>query len=470
MRKLMIMMACVFCYVQLQAQGYQLTIQSKQYTGGTAKLAHYYMGSSVFLDDSAQFNPQGVAVFKGKEALPGGIYVVLLPGSSQPHFDILVDKGQQQFTILPDTTDLQGKTTFKNSPANDLFVAYNKFLLKEIAPINKEIMGKLAAHTSADSAAARPLQQDLNKKLTEYRKGVVEKNPQTLLAAIFKTMKEVDVPPTPPGADSSFGYWYYRTHFWDNTDFGDGRLVRTPTFESKLKRYFTQLIPQEPDSVNEAADMLIEKSRKDKEMFRFMVTWVAYTYESSPYMGMDAVFVHVVEKYYVNGDATWLTDDQLKKIVTRAYAIAPNLIGEQAPPLEMKDSLMRPLSLYTTKGKYTILVFWDPTCGHCKIEVPKLDSAYKASWKKKGVTMIGFRTEGTKEQWEDFIKTNHLDGWIHAWDPDNQSNYHRLYDVYSTPVVYLLDEKKKILAKRLGVEQLSDFLEHLETKGRTANK
>lgn len=459
-------MACLCCYVQMQAQGYQLTVQSKQFKDGKVFLAHY-MGKSTYLADSALFNNQGLAVMKGKEALPGGIYLIILPGKSQPHFEILMDKNQQQFTIIPDTTDLATKTVIKNSPANDLFQAYNKFLAQNISPLSKQIMEKQAAH---DTAGARPLQIELNKKLQEYRNNVIAKNPQSLLASIFKTMKDIEVPAAPSGADSTFGYRYYKAHYWDYVDFSDGRLVRTPTIEAKLSRYFTQLVPLDSDSVNVEADRLIALGRKDKEMFKFLVWWFTYTYETSQYMGMDAVFVHMVEKYYVGGDVTWLTDDQLHKIISKAYSIAPNLIGEQAPPLEMKDSTMKPLSLYGTKSKYTILVFWDPTCGHCKIEVPKLDSAYKASWKNKGVTMIGFRTEGTKEQWEQFIKENKLDGWIHAWDPDNESNYHRLYDVYSTPVVYLLDEKKKILAKRLGVEQMNEFIEHVETTGKTVNK
>jgi hypothetical protein len=95
--------------------------------------------------------------------------------------------------------------------------------------------------------------------------------------------------------------------------------------------------------------------------------------------------------------------------------------------------------------------------------VPKLDSAFNASWKKKGVTMYGVRTDGTKEEWTKFIRDNHLKGWIHAWDPGYTSNYRKFYDVYATPVVYLLDQNKKILAKRLGVRQLDEFLERLST-------
>jgi peroxiredoxin len=464
MQRLIIILACLLAQLQLQAQGYQISVQLKQYKAGRIYLAHH-MGANKYMSDSALLNEQGVAVLKGKETLPGGIYLVLLPGK-QRYFEILLDRKQQQFSIIADTSDLIAKTVFKNSPENDLFFGYNKFLSQDIGPINNQLEAKKAAN---DSAAVRTLETTLRKKLQDYRNDVVAKHPQSLLTSMFRALKEPEVPEKPAGEDSTFGYRYYKAHYWDNVDLTDDRLVYTPILEGKLKKYFTQLVPPHPDSVNIECDALIAKTRKNKEVFKYVVWWLTYNYETSQYMGMDAVFVHLVEKYYVAGDAFWLNDEQLNKVISRAYSIAPNLIGQQAPPLEVKDSAMKPISLYTTKAKYTILVFWDPTCGHCKIEIPRLDSAYKASWKNKGVTMIGFKTEGTRDEWRQFIKNYNLSGWIHAWDPDTQSNFRRLYDIYSTPVVYLLDEKKKIVAKRLGVEQLNEIIEKMEAKNGTAH-
>jgi peroxiredoxin len=464
-RLIIIILACLLSQLQLQAQGYQISVQLKQYKSGQLYLAHY-MGNNKYMSDSAVLNEQGIAVLKGKELLPGGIYLVLLPGK-QRYFEILLDRKQQQFSIVADTSDLVTKTVFKNSPENDLFIGYNKFLTQEIGPLNTELQAKNAAK---DTAAARAIETNLRKKLQDYRNDVMTKHPQSLLSSMFKGLKEPEIPAKPANEDSTFAYRYYKAHYWESIDLTDERLVYTPILDNKLNRYFTQLVPPHPDSVNIEADAIIAKTRKNKEVFKYVVWWLTYHYETSQYMGMDAVFVHLVEKYYVGGDAFWLNDEQLNKIISRAYTIAPNLIGQQAPPLEVKDSALKPISLYTTKGKYTVLVFWDPTCGHCKIEVPRLDSAYQASWKSKGVTMIGFKTEGTRDEWRSFIKEHKMSGWIHAWDPDAQSNFRRLYDVYSTPVVYLLDEKKKIIAKRIGVEQLGEVIDKLEQRNGTAQK
>ncbi|RBL93604.1 TlpA family protein disulfide reductase [Chitinophaga flava] len=462
MRKIFfLLLAALALQLNLQAQGYQLSIKLKNYTSGKLFLANY-MGRTTYLTDSADVSPSGEVILKGKTPLLPGIYLVVLPGKQQ-YVETLIDK-QQAFSVTIDTTDLINKTVYKGSPDNDLFLGYNRFIFQQEALTHNIASQLKAAQTAADSAKVLPLQQELGKKLQQYRQELIQKNPNAILSAIFKAMKEPEIPQQPAGEDSTFAYRYFKGHYWDDVELSTDRLVRTPVLEGKLKKYFTQLVVNMPDSIIADCDALIARTRKSKEAFKFVLWWLTYNYESSPYMGMDAVFVHLVEKYYVSGDAYWLNDEQLNKIVNRAYTLAPNLIGQQAAPLELKDTASRPVSLYKTKAKFTVLVFWDPTCGHCKTEVPRLDSAFKASWKNKGVAMIGIKTEGTREEWLSFIKEHKLNGWIHALDADNKTNYRRLYDVYSTPVVYLLDENKKIVAKRLAVEQLNEFLEHAGQK------
>lgn len=461
MQKLLYFLCCLCSSFSLHAQqGYNITVQLKGYTSGTMYLGHY-MGKTTYVMDSAQINNEGIAVLKGPEKQPGGIFLIVLPGKTK-FFEVLMDK-VQTFSVIADTSDLSGKTVYKNSPDNDMFSAYNKFLASQ-SDIMNEIQQKLAvAHTAADTAKVRPITEELGKRLLAYRDNIIKNQPQTILASIFKAMREPEVPPMPKkkdgSLDSTYPFQFYKNHYWDDVDLADGRLVRTPIIETRLTRYFNQLVTPVPDSVIVESDKLIAKTKNDKESFKFVLWWLTKTYEASPIMGMDAVFVHLVEKYYVPGKAYWISEEQKDKIIQRAYAIAPNLIGQRAAALALTDTAGKPKSLYDVKSKYTVLVFWDPTCGHCITEIPKMDSAYKASWKKKGVTMFGVKTEGTQAEWTKFIKDKNLAGWIHVWDPGYKSNYRKFYDVYSTPLVYLLDENKKILAKRLGVEQLEEFLE-----------
>lgn len=437
--------------------GHKITVRLKNYNNGQIYLGNYF-GKQTYLIDSAQLNHEGTAVFQGKDTLPGGIYFILLPEKHR-YFEMLVDK-QQHFGVNADTTDHFKDITFTNSTDNILFSRYNKFLRQQQGKIDS------AKQVHADSAVIQHLQQSIGKNIQAYREKYIQQHPKSMLAMIFLAMEDPQVPKNKKAsADSAFAYHYYKNHYWDKIDFSDGRIVRTPILETRLTRYFTQLVPPVADSINAEADKLLAQAKANKEVFKFMLWWLTSTYEQSPYMGMDAVFVHLVEKYYITGQAYWLTDDQKQKIIDRAAQIAPNLIGNIAPPLTLKTSDLKSVSLSDIESKYIVLVFWDPTCGHCQIEVPQLDSAF-THWKNEGVKMVGVLAGGTRQQWLDFIKEHHLEDWINLWAPDQNSTYRQLYDVYMTPVVYLLDKNKKILAKKLNVKQLDNFLDHLAQEGR----
>jgi thiol-disulfide isomerase/thioredoxin len=158
------------------------------------------------------------------------------------------------------------------------------------------------------------------------------------------------------------------------------------------------------------------------------------------------------------------------KIQERVNKIKPNILGTPAYNLTMLDTslkisnntlvagTLKYISLYDIKAKYTVLVFWDPTCSHCKVEVPELYHIYD-SLKSKGVSIEVYSVgiESDPELWKEFIRKNKLN-WINVTDPANQTHFRDYYDIYSTPVIYLLDEQKRIIAKRLDPGKVRDFI------------
>lgn len=451
MKRLFVLLILLLGSETIVAQGgYTIKVHLKHFNNGKLYLGNYY-GKNTFIIDSTQISDEGIATFKGIDRLSGGIYFILYP-EKKKYFELLIDD-QQHFSIEADTTHNFSQVSFDNSPLNVLFQRYNRFLSDQ----QKKV--KQADAAGKDSSALAALQADIQRDIHQYRVAFIGKHPRSLLAMLFRAMQDPVVPKRPENnKDSAFAYHYFRSHYWDGIDFSDNRIVRTPLLETRLHRYFTQLVPPVPDSVNQAADKLLAKARADKEVFKYVLWWLTSTYEKSPYMGMDAVFVHLVEKYYVNGDAYWVSEDQLRKIIDKAAKIAPNLIGNTAPALSLQTPDLKPVNLADIEAKYIILVFWDPTCGHCKVIVPELDSAYQSSWKTMGVKMVGVLSGGTQSEWEAFIKEHHLEDWINLWDPTGKNLYRRPYDVYMTPVIYLLDKHKKIRAKHLDVEQLNAFL------------
>src|SRR5690606_16825216 len=100
-----------------------------------------------------------------------------------------------------------------------------------------------------------------------------------------------------------------------------------------------------------------------------------------------------------------------------------------------------------------------PECGHCKVATPELLEIYH-KFKDQGVEVFAVGNEFENQEWLEFIRKHKLD-WINVSDGGTfRSNFRSLYDVYSTPQTYLLDENKIILSKKMDMPSLERILEH----------
>ncbi len=451
------------------ANGYKIQIRFTDVKDTMVYLAHYYAKAlpTIYKSDSARVDKKGIAIIESKEETLGGIYMIMLD-DKKTYFEFLLTNGDNM-SITATTATLPLGVSFKNSPENERFQEYSAFL-KRYGHAQDSLVGVLRkAKTHEDSAAVFSEGNRQVKEFKQYRIDYPAKYPNTLLANIFLSLVLPEIPQgkhyLPDGTlDSQFSYNYYKDHYWDKFVFADGRIINTPIYDAKLDEYFNKLVLPWPDSVQKEGDALLAKARANKDIFKYTLHWLTQFGQTSKVMGMDQAFVHFVENYHMKGDAFWMDKETLDKYIERARKIAPNVIGNLAPQISMVDVNKGVHNLRDVKSKYTLIVFWSPNCGHCQEEIPRLDSLYTKVLKNKGVTIYSVRTEGEVDAWQGFIKKHGLEDWINVYDPDHHSNYRADYDIYGTPIMYLLDEKKIIRGKRLDVTNIEKLVEILETK------
>ncbi|HET6989690.1 MAG TPA: DUF5106 domain-containing protein, partial [Bacteroidia bacterium] len=405
-------------------------------------------------------------------AKDGGIYLVVLP--NKKYFEIILTD-QQQFSAETDTADFVKNMKITGNKENQYFYEYLNYLSAQQSKV-EPIQNLLKTTKNKDSIAM--LQKKaaaVDSVVKQYKRDYYQKvHPETFMAKVLSAMDEPDnipysqCPKLPNGTiDSSYNYWHFRNHYWDGMDFTDDRLIRTPVYSGKMKFYLDKLSNQDPDSLMVACDWLIEKARPSKELFKYTVYYCTYNYESSKIMGYDAIFVHLVDKYYKTNQAVWLSAEQKTKIINRADQLSYSLIGKTAVNITLPDSSNHIQSLQSVKAKYTVVIFWDPTCSHCKKEVPILE-AYGDSLNKVGISFKVYAvvSELDSVAWKNYIKEHKLN-WVNvcAKNPKDLATYKFYYDVYSTPTIYLLDEKKTIIGKRLDADGLKSFLDHIIKTG-----
>lgn len=456
--------------------GYRITVKMPGVTDTMAYMAHYYGKPlpTIYKSDSAFFDNTGTLTFQSKDSILGGIYMVLL-SDKKTYFEFLLNNGDD-IAITAPIENLPYSIKFKNSPENEHFLDYMKFL-KDFGAKQQQYTEEIAkAKTKKDTADINKKYEPVGRSLVNYRRDYAKKNPGSLLTAIFNAMEMPEVPKDKEiradgTVDSMFSYNYYKSHYWDKFDFSDDRLINTPIYDAKLDEYINKLVLPIEDSVTKESDRLLAMARPSKELFKYTLWWLTRNVETSKIMGMDAVFVYLVENYFMKGDAWWLEPDQLQKYVERAHSIAPNVIGNLAPEIKLPD-INNPKQMHSLHGvnaKYTLLIFWAPDCGHCQKEMPVIDSLYKAVLKGRGVKIYSVKNSGTDEEMQTLLKKHGLTEWVHVHDPERKSKYRADYDIYSTPVIYLLDEKKIIRGKRIdhtNIVSLLDMLEKKDTKAK----
>lgn len=420
-------------------------------------LANYF-GDKQYLQDSARTDKDGRLTFKGKDALPGGIYLFVFPGKT--YFEMIIDK-EQNFTMECDPADVINSMTIKGSADNLLFYDYLKFIQaqsKAVEPLKAERRTKSDAKESTDEVDKKI--KAIDKAVIDYKLNYIKEHPNTLLGKVFQASQEPDVPETPLLAngqkDSTFAYRYYKEHYFDGFDFADDRLLRTPIYHNKISTYLKNLTIQIPDSITKTADYLIEKAKPNKETYKYMVWYITNTYETSNIMGMDAVFVYMAKKYYTKESAYWVDATSLFKIQDRAEVLEPILLGKKVKNLTLEDTSGTFHSLYNVNAQWTVLFFWDPDCGHCKKTVPVLQELY-SKMKGKSVEVYAICTEVEMDKWRNFVKEHKLE-WINVADPHLHNNFRHEFDISSTPQIFLLDKDKIIKAKKIDVETLDKIL------------
>lgn len=427
-----------------------------------------HFGKTMALVDSAFLNEKSQGAFKGLTKLTGGIYFVVSPQLTI-QFELLMD-AEQHFSMAADTA-LKDKAVITGSFENDLFKNYSAFTLTKgryMAQLENEFR---AQKSKEDSIRIRNEIVKTDKELQDYRNNISKKNANSLLAMLLNTMKRPTLPAIPivkGKPDSLYPYRFVKDHFWDDVAFNDDRLLRTPFFEQKLDDYFKNFVSPEPDSVITEVKYILLSARTGKEIYPYLLTKFTNKYMTPEFMGQDKVFVYLFENFYAKGDTVLLSPASRKTITERAYSLMANQIGLPAPALNLTDTTGKISPLYNIDAPFTIVAFWDPNCGHCKEEIPRLDSMYKAKWKAFGVAVYSVNIyENEIPAWKKFIKDKNLVGWTHAYETKEakaagekagQPNYRQLFDIYKTPTLYLLDKDKHIIAKQLSLEQFDDLI------------
>ena len=243
-----------------------------------------------------------------------------------------------------------------------------------------------------------------------------------------------------------------KDHFFDNIDFNNKALLNSTFINDKINDFIFHLNTSDDKNIlnqlyKESIAIVINKIRTNVSLTKDIEEGLLYTFAEQENISM----VNTVLNYYLQlpnelQDRGFIGDikGQLKTAIGN---IAPNILWTE----ENKSQSLHMLS----NSSYYVVAFWSSTCSHCLKELPLLKE-YLKDKKEVEILSIGLETEESKNSWKD--ETYYYPDWIHIYGKDKWKNkFAREYGVNATPSFFILDAKKKILAKPDDVAELKAF-------------
>lgn len=480
MKYLFFCLLCCFCLPTLQAvtNGAHLQIQIENYEGKEVYLVKY-VGDQAYIKDTLVAETNGQFVYQSEEKLKSGIYYIVIPPKNE-FVEILLTEEEQHYTLQMDHTRLTKDREFTNAPQNSLLQDYRLFM-EDKSAIHRSIVG--APQEGEEKQPLDEVQQgklsSLRQEVKSFQKKLIEKEPESLAATIIKTQIEPDYPEfTGTEAErQQQKFWYTKAHFFDPFT-SDNRLFSSNLFFQKVEQYLERYTAIQPDSISQSIDRVLTLVNDDEEAFRFYYLKFLNEYLQSTYVGMDAVVVHLVNEFMKKGRADFIAADKRKELIAKASRWETLLIGKIAPAfrsyhLDVEGTLLHKneedpnqrfklsglLDLHSLESPFTLVVFWSPTCGHCKKTMPELVKFHQ-DYQAKGLEVVAVCDKEAEEYpgCAQAIKDWDAIHWINTVDPSN--SYRFLFYVDETPKMFLLDHKKEILLKgNLKLDSLGPILE-----------
>ena len=226
---------------------------------------------------------------------------------------------------------------------------------------------------------------------------------------------------------SSLGWgWAQNDHFWDGIEDFDGPTDENPILAAQIDFYFDKMVAPLPDSITLEISRLIEKTENNTDLRDFILWHLLERYRYPEYMSQDQVFVWLYDQYFSQLEIKDLNETNLALIQEKAERLRRLALFNVAPDIKLGDSI----DLQSIENNFTVLFFYDHDCDLCQQEMQDLDS------------VVAQHPEITKLA----IDMNTDDVQVDV--------LYDLYDIETTPLIYVLDRDKRIIAKKIRARQI----------------
>jgi len=242
-------------------------------------------------------------------------------------------------------------------------------------------------------------------------------------------------------------------------DYSDVRLYKSGLFKDAIESHFWLLensskpLDKVFEEMKISIDAIMPKLATNEKIFNEVTDYLFDLLEKhSLFQASEYLALKVLNE----GSCT-INNDLANQLETyRAMKkgnIATEIIFDKSNFVN-PNSTFEKLSEINTK--YTVVVFGASWCPKCKEELPEIAKLYD-KWKSKGVEVVFVAIEDEKKAFTDNAKNFPFPSYsdLKKWNSKTVKDYY----VFSTPTMFLLNDKREIILRPNSVKQMDTWVD-----------
>jgi hypothetical protein len=376
------------------------------------------------------------------------------PKSKQKIFFIIEDRDSIQLE-LKGANYLDSITT--NLSKNKILLDYQR-LENRLSKIDSIYNVELQKGRKFSIAQKALFFKDKTDELTNFRQTALKKlKPFDALSVYFIALNLKDK--KAPNAKDFEG----RNNFLRQFNIANPKLLFTPIMKDLILDYLTYF-PKRADSICKGIDSIIAKVDCKSKAYPYVMDLFTKVLKSRNLPNNTEGYEYFIERYIQKSKCKFLSLEAEKKLLAELEVIRALKLNDTCINILLPDTMGVVKNLHTiSKGyDYTVIIFYDPQCEHCKVEVPKMDSSIhllaQQLNKRIGVYAICNTPEISDVEWKKFIDDYQLKNQYTHVKMSSNSKIRNAYDAYSNPVFFLIDGQSKMIAKKISPSTLRRIL------------
>ena len=452
-RLIIIILGIFFIHNTSYAQ-FELKIKSKHTYDSIAYLRGVIFDDKNFIPKDTIELYKEINTIKNTKPIIGGIYFLYFPKSKKKLF-LTIENNDNISLSISDTQYIN--TVHTNSIKNDSFFSYQK-LEQSLSGIDSSYELQLKQGKKFNLVQKATFFEEKNKQLIQKRNAIMKTiKPTTALWLYFDALNKLDA------SIPNKRKYEERTAFLNGININTPKIFFTPLLRPIVTEYLSYY-PLQADSIIKGVDSIMLKLDCKGKAYPFVFDQLTKILKNREIQNNTNANLYFLNKYVKDNKCKFLTPQIEKQYIDELDKIKELSKQDTSINIILKDSsgTTQNLHEYAKTQDLTLVTFYDPTCEHCKVELPKMDSIVSVL-EKQLVLNIGKFTicndmGNQPDVWKAFINEHHLNkNYVHV-SLGNNNEIRKAYDAYSNPLFYLIDKDGKFIGKKISSNTLRKIL------------